>query len=377
MKISRAIKQVILLIVYQLLQMQAYAQEYNYYYGNIHAHTSYSDGCKDEETTGVRTPAQAFAFAKQSEHLDFLGISEHNHSKAGMDLPNYHRGVEQAAQANEDGGFACIYGMEYGTVAQGHILIYGMPQLMNWETDNTDMHTRKGDYNQIWELLADCNHCFVTLAHPKQANFNDLLYEPYNEQADAIICGVAVRNGPHSSHSVNYDEPPSGSYYGYYKSLLAAGYKVGPTIDHDNHYTTFGRTSQGRTVILAKNLTQNEITAAYKAMRFYATDDWNTQVRYTINEQAMGSSLKKGEVELEVSVEDPDLDDAIETVKVMYGYVGSGEEAKTFIHETEPEFRYTIEILPGENLYFFLEITQRDKDKIITAPIWVKGNNVP
>ncbi|MFC7670673.1 hypothetical protein ACFQT0_27290 [Hymenobacter humi] len=56
--------------------------------GNIHAHSSYSDGNQDGLAT---TPLQDFQYAAASLHSDFLGISEHNHSQAGMSLPNFAR----------------------------------------------------------------------------------------------------------------------------------------------------------------------------------------------------------------------------------------------------------------------------------------------
>ena len=72
------------------------------YYGNLHSHTSYSDG------TG--TPAQAFAFARNTAPtpLDFLAVTEHNHSGAGLDsLGAYHLAMAAApAHRNEQRGLS-------------------------------------------------------------------------------------------------------------------------------------------------------------------------------------------------------------------------------------------------------------------------------
>src|SRR4051812_8057402 len=43
------------------------------YFGNLHSHTSYSDGSG--------TPAEAYAMARQ-EGLNFFAITEHNHHAA-------------------------------------------------------------------------------------------------------------------------------------------------------------------------------------------------------------------------------------------------------------------------------------------------------
>ena len=55
------------------------AQQLNFYFGNLHAHTAFSDGNKDSVATGVHDPAGSYAYAKQTLNFDFLGISEHNH----------------------------------------------------------------------------------------------------------------------------------------------------------------------------------------------------------------------------------------------------------------------------------------------------------
>ena len=57
--------------------------QYNFYYGNLHAHSAYSDGNKDKAGTHLKDPAGCYEFAKKSKDFDFLGISEHNHSQAG------------------------------------------------------------------------------------------------------------------------------------------------------------------------------------------------------------------------------------------------------------------------------------------------------
>ncbi|PWK68305.1 hypothetical protein LX99_04830 [Mucilaginibacter oryzae] len=77
------------------------------------------DGAKDGAHTHVLTPADAYQFAKRTQHLDFLGISEHNHSQAGMHLASYAKGLSEANAANDDGHFVALYGMEYGLISHG------------------------------------------------------------------------------------------------------------------------------------------------------------------------------------------------------------------------------------------------------------------
>jgi hypothetical protein len=130
----------------------------NYYYGNLHAHSDYSDGQKDNPGG---TPADAYTYALGSMGMDFLGISEHNHfsslNNPGNELANYHLGVAQAAAFNTShSNFLALYGMEWGVISGGgHVLVYGdgMNDLFGWESNvngnvgpNYDVYVPKNTY---------------------------------------------------------------------------------------------------------------------------------------------------------------------------------------------------------------------------------------
>src|SRR4051812_17915951 len=87
-----------------LISLSCSAQSYNYYFGNLHAHTAFSDGNKDSVASGVTAPAGAYAYAKASADFDFLGISEHNHFSStrnpGFKLPRYQEGLSMATAAS-------------------------------------------------------------------------------------------------------------------------------------------------------------------------------------------------------------------------------------------------------------------------------------
>lgn len=87
------------LFVFFLLKNASLTAQLNFYYGNIHSHSGYSDGNMDSLTSLHSTPAQDFTYAKSSLHVDFLGISDHNHTAVGMTLAKYHAGVAQAVAA--------------------------------------------------------------------------------------------------------------------------------------------------------------------------------------------------------------------------------------------------------------------------------------
>ncbi|MFD0765463.1 CehA/McbA family metallohydrolase [Mucilaginibacter lutimaris] len=360
-----------------LLSLSSSAQNYHYYFGNIHSHSSYSDGNKDKASSHAATPADDYRFAKRSQHLDFLGISEHNHSQAGMQRANFSRGLADADAQNEDGRFVAMYGMEFGVISNGgHVVIYGMDKLIGWEQNNYDIFSAKSDYKSLFRILADHSGAFATLAHPAQTDYNHLITTDYDPVADRAVCGVAVSSGPAFSVKTDYSDRPPMSYLSYYKRLLSLGYMVGPTMDHDNHNTTFGRISHNRTVVLARSLSRDSIMAAYRAGRFYASEDWDTEVDFKINGLTMGGYVSGQEVlKISLKVHDPDGDDRTKSIKLLYGKPGSGVIPKVMKTSKDSDvLEWQQSLQPGDAFYYYAEIVQADGDRIYTAPIWAKYN---
>jgi len=356
------------------------SQTYNFYFGNIHAHSDFSDGNKDKATSHVSTPAGCYAFAKNSQHFDFLGISEHNHFTAtnnpGMQLENYAKGLQQADDENDDGHFVCMYGMEFGVITNGgHVLIYGMDSLIGWEVNNFDIFNDKLDYRSLWKLLAARPNTFATLAHPKDNDFKNLLHTTFDNNADAAICGVTIKTGPAFSTKKNYSEKPPGSFYTYYKAMLAKGYRLGPTIDHDTHNTVFGRSHRSRTVVLASELSRDSIMGGYRKMRFYASEDWNVKVDFTINGFPMGTVITAPvtSIDINVIVNDDDAADKVKSIKVVTGRPGSNQPG-TVLNGASVTNTNTLQVtknVTSAKPYYFVEVIQKDGDKIYTSPIWI------
>ena len=85
---------------------------YNIYFGNLHSHTSYSDG--------VETPAVAFQHARDLAKIDFLAVTDHIYS---LDTQAYKDILDQADIYTEDDVFVAIAGQEW-TGPIGHINVF-------------------------------------------------------------------------------------------------------------------------------------------------------------------------------------------------------------------------------------------------------------
>jgi PKD repeat protein len=355
------------------------SQTLNYYYGNLHAHTSYSDGNKDSATSLLTKPIQGFNYAKNSQHIDFYGISEHNHLNAGLYSPSlYHQGMRDAKAATIDGSFVALYGMEYGVIANGgHVLVYGYDSLLiGWDNSDFDVFNSEFNYATLWKTLNKKSNSFACFAHPTNSDYDSIYYKTYNAAFDSAIVGTPFRSGPAFSTNTTYSNPSTSTYISQYNLALKKGYHVGIGLDHDTHNSVFGRQTMGRLVIMAPALTQNDLFNSMKSMRFYGSDDWNAKVNFTVNGQVMGSVFThSGTATASVTVTDPD-GESTSNITLFYGVPGSGAVPVTLSSSTGLNtLTFTHNLANNTTYYYYLKINQTDGDVIYTSPIWYTRND--
>ncbi|GIV27057.1 MAG: hypothetical protein KatS3mg027_0871 [Bacteroidia bacterium] len=354
-----------------------FSQSLNYYFGNLHAHTAYSDGNKDATTSGCNNPTCSYAYAKASQNFNFLGITEHNHSSAGLQKSEYHQGYNEALAANQENVFLCLWGMEWGVTtnpSDGHIIVYGFGnQLLGWEAGNYDIYVAKSDYDALFKKVKNNPNAFCYLAHPGYNDFGYLTSNPYNATYDSAIVGVPFRSGLAFSTNTSYSDYPSGDYLMYYRIMLSKGYKVGAGYDHDNHYTTFGRNNAGRLVILAPSLTTNDFFNAMKNMHFYGSDDWNAKIDFKINGTEIVGNIVTASINPTISVIHNDEDgETADSIKIWSGISGSGVLSSVIVTAKNTNVLTFVDTNLTNNIqkYYFIEIIQQDGQRIVTSPIW-------
>ena len=374
--------------------MSISAQSYNYYFGNLHSHTGFSDGSKDSTSSGVNNPVGAYAYAKLSQNFNFLGVSEHNHyssnNNPGFQIQSYQPGLTMANNANQDGTFLSLFGMEWGVSStySGHVVIYGFNQLIGWESSvpsvigsNYNIYNGKTDYDGLFKKVKNNPNAFCYLAHPGFSDFTTngtsataLAYAPYNATYDSAIVGTPLRSGLAFSTFTNYTDYPNGDYFAYYIKLLSVGYHLGCGYDHDNHYTTFGRSTAGRLVVLMPTLTRANLTTAMQQMHFYGSDDWNAKIDFNLNGNIMGSILS-GSTNPVFNVIHNDMDgeqaDSIKIWKGINDHSGTlPQVVYTALNNNTATYNDVSTLIQGTEYYYFAEIKQHDGQWIVTSPIW-------
>lgn len=372
-------------LVVLLITIQLNGQALNFYFGNIHAHSGYSDGNKDSLTSGMSTPIEDFIYARESQHIDFYGISDHNHFSAGMqNVAHYHQGLLDANTASITDTFVAMYGMEWGVISNGgHAIVYGSDELLGWDTGFYDEFVSEYDYGSLWRKVNERPNAFAYLCHPATTDYSNLFANAANLAADNAIVGMAARSGPAFSTNYSYSDPTTNNYINRYNDALKRGYHVGVGLDHDTHNSVFGRQTAGRLVVMAPALTRDDIMTAFRKMRFYSSDDWNTKVTFTIAGQPMGSTLTNaGNPTLSVYIADDDNEN-VSSIAVYYGVPGSGSAPTVLTTANNgATLNYTHTITNNSSYYYYLKIIQADGDIIWTSPIWYKRsdavtNNAP
>lgn len=374
-------KTICFLFLLMLSSLTVSGQQQHYYFGSLHSHSAYSDG-NDENNPAYTTARSCFEYVDQRAlHIDFWGISDHNHSSAGMSLPDYQRGVLEADSVNVDGSFCSLYGMEWGVISTGgHVLVYGIDSLVGWDNNNYLIYNAQQDYNGLFRKIAERgDSAMAFLAHMQSSDFSNILAISYQPLWDSAITGMAIRNGPAFSDDTTYSSLPSLDYFDRYLEMLAKGYHLGPVIDHDNHYIVFGRTHTARTVVIADTLTRSALKRAFRRGSFYASDDWNAKVRLDVNGFPMGSNGGgNNAAEITVVVNDDD-NEPPPLISIYAGIPGNGLDAVPVFTSagTQDSISFTHIAPVNETYYYFAVITQSDGDKIWTSPVWYSRGGPP
>ena len=363
------------------------ASGYTFLFGNLHAHSSYSDGNKDNLSN---TPDEDFAFARDALCMDFMGMSEHNHSGAGMSYPDYALGFAEANSMNLVAGpgghtLVTLWGMEWGVISGGgHVLVYGFDDdLIGWEPGNYDIFVQKNDYSALWTTINARSGAFATLAHPDNTDFGNLA-AAYNATADAAIVGVAIESGPAFSTSTTYNDFPSTTLgtLPYYRTMLSKGFRLAPQMDQDNHYMTFGTANSNRMVVLASAKNRESLMEGIRSMRYYASQDCNLRLDFRNGTNPMGSEVaNSGVPTLTLAITDPDAEATL-SIEIWGGLVGGsvpGAAIKTYSNVSSFSFNAgdAENVQPDNSTwYYYLVVTQEDGNKAVTAPIWYNRNDL-
>lgn len=354
--------------------------KYNLYFGQLHSHTTYSDG------SGTLNDALNYINKiNKSDNVDFTAFTDHSNyfdtktevnpeaslynkslmTAGSQTLWNEYKGkIAEFNAAAENRGVIALGGFEMTwSGGPGHINTWNTEGIVSRNNTTLNNKTNDAGMKAYYALLSQpegaasvsqFNHPGTTFG-----TFSDFAY--WDPEIDSRITLVEVGNGEGAIGSGGYF--PS---YNYYTMALDKGWHVAPTNNQDNHKGKWGNANDARDVIITDNFTEQGIYDALKDRKVYATEDKNLEITYTVNDEFMGSIIKEVPETLNLKVLLNDADDEIQKAEVI---ANSGRVVYSWdVNAMSKELNVT---LKPDYSYYYIRVKEKDGDIAVTAPVWV------
>lgn len=332
--------------------VMALKSSHDVFFGNLHSHTSYSDGSAK--------PEQAFPHARSIAELDFLALTEHNHRSAPngangiaskhelYDGPGSNALINVAGDMTEDGAFVALYGQEFSSIGTGnHLNVLDVPHVID------DQEVANGFFRALLKTWLPDNvdstdqPAVLQMNHPWNSNSPSAKeygrddFEPFSDPFDEWRTSldrhaqlIEIINGP--SHDDGTGHDPKTISDSEYRRYLNLGFHLAPSANQDNHFENWGSSTDARTAVVATALTKNGVLEALRSRSVYATLDKNLRIFSTVEGEPTGSILaavpdNDEPLRVEISIDDDDEPEATYFVEVFadsIGGEGNGQRAR-------------------------------------------------
>ena len=358
--------------------------QYELYFGQLHSHTTYSDG-----SGSLESALDYIASLPESANVDFVAFTDHSNyfdasGAANPEAALYDFDLMTANSQNlwstykntvakfnaSQGNVVAIAGFEMTwSGGPGHINTFNTEGIVSRNNTTLNNKTADAGMKAYYALLSQSEgiDSISQFNHPGSTfgTFTDFAY--WDALIDTRIHLVEVGNGEGQIGAGGYY--PS---YEYYTMALDKGWHVAPTNNQDNHKGKWGNANEARDVVITDDFSEEGIYAAIRAMRMYSTEDKNLEIGYTVNGKMLGSSFSNEEIpeelNINVTVYDPDSSDSISKVEVV---VNSGKVAYTWDDPADLADGNLDVTLAPDYSYYYIRVTEGDGDLAVTAPVWV------
>lgn len=339
-------------------------ESYETYYGFLHAHSHFS---LDADQSG--TLPEAYAMARDQARLDFFGVTDHAEFLILWPWQRkWERTLAVAEAFNEPGRFVAFAGFEWSNPLLGHMSVLN--------TGDFTHTLRTFRVKAMYDWIAARPEAFAQYNHPGDYDFLGLEFahfRPY-PRAAAQMVGVETWNTNYGLDQYFY----AGSWNSPLSFLDLAnqrGWRIGALGAQDNHSRDWGLMNEFRTGVLARELTREAITEAFRARRFYATEDKDLALDFRCHGYPMGATAPDGPREFTLEASDAS-GDAFTLARLFRNGVEvarqelTGSELSIQLVDNAPLAR------PGD--YYYVIVTQADdndnngrNDEALSSPIWI------
>jgi len=337
----------------------------NIFWGDLHGHTSLSDG------TGAVD--DYFTYARDVAALDVAAITDHDHW--GILQLDRHPAFWEETKAevrrfNQPGRFVTLLGYEWTNWIHGH------RHVLYFEDDGEIYSSISPDYEtptQLWDALRGKRA--LTFAHHSAGGVMptnwDFAPDPVLEPLTEV---VSVHGSSEALDSpVPIYDPMPGNFV---RDVLDRGYRfgfVGSGDGHDGHpgLAHLNMETGGLAAIITDSLTRDSVLEALRARRVYATNGRRILLRTALDGYAMGSAIPKpatggysGELFVQVIAEGPlERVDLIRSGNLVDSIPIDGLLEVTLGREVN-------DLVSGE--YLYVRAVQEDTGAAWSSPIYVE-----
>ena len=324
------------------------------YYGDLHNHSELSDGLGSAE--------DAYCYARDVAGLDFFSLADHCY---GLNEKDWSEMRAVADKYNEDGVFTALWGFEWSSGSDENLL-YGHCTVTATDDYCTVLDTATDSFTELRAWLSTRDGV-AFFNHPNPV-LSDSMFNRFSDLPSDKFVGMEVwsMNDKHDWYYYNDGLFPDDNNRSCYDEALARGWKIGATCAGDNHNGTWGTETDCRMAVLAEDLTRKDILAAIKARRFYATTDKNIALSFTIDGNEMGSTVTGISHTLNVTA--TDSDDEPFTKAMLFNM--DHDTVDTWTFDTTC-ITLSYKLTSNAVDYFYIKITQEDRDEAISSPIWI------
>ncbi len=344
----------------------------SHYTGEIHAHTSMSDG--------ALLPTDAYTHVREQTDADFFALAEHD---VMWDLRNGDDFIEDWRDAESDEWRAQHEAVEAFNAEQDELVV--VPSVENTWYDGTG---HLNVYNADWHATVRATEQGSVDGFANLFGTGDLKYDYYTLLARLKLDPEAIGQFNHPSPTAKGNffgfkgldpvaddrmeliEVKSAGHFAQYVSALDAGWHLAPTWSGDEHSATWVSGNEAITGIWAQEHSPEGLYAAMQDRSLYSTQDVDAVMAFGGDDQIMGSILPAdaGTVDFEVSLDDPGAGESFASVRLL---TNGGEVAHDFGAVTGNAVDLQVERTVSDGDYYFVRADQADGDFLVSAPIWV------
>ena len=353
------------------------AEELQIYWGDLHGHTTMSDG-NYNIVTRIRdrddnTPANYLHFARDMAGLDFAAISDHDYR---LDQEKWSNIVKEANRANVPGEFVAFAGVEWGHVAgetqEDRIALACGHKVAIWAGDNPPYYDWPNSTLEDYYRVVKESNGVGYMAHPCYYSLADFsrtdpqvergISMAYSENFFDYSCEYPRCTGWH------YDSTPGYSV----QEALSLGLRLAFVAESDTHH---GMPGSGPLLgIHAKELSRSAVVEALRERRTSATTGPRIEFReFSIDGTHLGGEMvaEKNQVQIRLSVQG---EAPLVSVELICGYPGAEVPFSPVTTKRPETISVDIEIeidLPQRPCFIYPRVVQADREFGWASPIWI------